>query len=71
MFYATKQELESAQSRPKGHVAIRRKRDGCWVYVTSSTAQGSATLRRRDAIMWEKYEAAMAEKRSRLSAAQP
>jgi hypothetical protein len=66
MFYASKEELEAAARRPKGHVAYRRKRDGCWVYVTASTASGSATQRKRDAVVLEKYEAAMAEKRSRL-----
>jgi hypothetical protein len=69
MFYASKEELEAAERRPKGHVAYRRKRDGAWIYVTASTAsmaQGSAAQRRRDAIMWEKYRAAMAEKQERL-----
>jgi hypothetical protein len=62
MFYASKEELEAAERRPKGHVAYRRKRDGAWIYVTASTVKGSATQRKRDAIMREKYEAAMCEK---------
>jgi crotonobetainyl-CoA:carnitine CoA-transferase CaiB-like acyl-CoA transferase len=64
MFYASKEELEAAERRPKGYVAYRRK-DGAWIYVTASTARGSATQRRCDAIVREKYEAAMAEKRRR------
>ena len=65
MFYASKEELEAAERRPKGHVAYRRKRDGAWIYVTASTAvqaKGSATQRKRAAILWEKYQAAMREK---------
>jgi hypothetical protein len=64
MFYASKEQLEAAERRPKGYVVHRRKRDGAWIYVTASTAAGSATQRRRDATLREKYEAAMAEKRS-------
>jgi hypothetical protein len=78
MSYASKEELEAAERRPKGHVAHRRKRDGAWIYITASTAQGSATQRKRDAIvrekheaaMREKYEAAMAEKKTRAWVAQ-
>jgi hypothetical protein len=70
MFYASKEELEAAERRPKGHVAYRRKRDGAWVYVTASTAKGSATQRKCDATMRAKYEAAMAEKREREAAQQ-
>jgi hypothetical protein len=65
MFYASKEALEAAERRPKGHVAIRRKRDGAWIYVTASTAAGSrAAQQKRDAIVREKYEAAMREKAS-------
>ena len=71
MFYASKEELEAAERRPKGYVAYRRKRDGAWIYVTASTAsqaKGSATQRKRDTIVLEKYEAAMREKRASTAA---
>jgi hypothetical protein len=68
MFYASKEALETAERRPKGYVAHRRKRDGAWIYVTASTAAGiNATQRKRDAILREKYEAAMREKRVAVS----
>jgi hypothetical protein len=72
MFYTSKVELEAAERRPKGYVAYRRKRDGAWIYVTASTATtakgNSAAQQKRDEIMREKYEVAMAEKRAREAA---
>ena len=66
--YRTKEALEAAESRPKGNVAYRRK-DGMWVYITSSAAQqaskGSRKCQQRDAYLQAEYARLMAEKRAK------